>query len=114
MLTCPAVDEAIVQLIDDLGRARDMIATRGLDKGAFCGWDGSLCTVGALRQVVGYSSTALSRVQRAVLALSSTLGSGGQTHTSRCIDVFRFNDNPLTTKDDVIGLFNTAISRLGR
>lgn len=112
-----AAEEAVDQVVVDLTAARDIIDRDGWIQGAY-GYrpETPACAVGAVFRAVSgcgnIDSLANPRTQRAVFALSTTLGSNAGTHPARANRIIAFNDADETTKDDVLGLFDTTISNL--
>lgn len=99
--------------VDDLQRARHLIATHGLAKATFQNYEvDEFCTVGALMETIAGSVSNV-RVNVCVEALNETLGfehldpnEGGRTQ------LYDWNDDPKTSKEDVLKLYNDTIARL--
>lgn len=114
MTTAIELDPITQQTIDHLATARERIAKRGLAKLSFSNEDGD-CGAGAVAYAVaGYSQAFLHPGVPPVLrALADTLGYGDHLSAEALRDVmYQFNDSPLTSKSDMLGLFDTTIARL--
>jgi hypothetical protein len=103
-------------LIGDLGVlatlycAKSLIRQRGLSKGLYA-TDGGFCIVGALMEAEGGKhiwDLSDPEIALPVAALCEALGDRfpGRINRSR---LYRFNDAPETTLDDVIQLFDDAM-----
>ncbi|MBF4194563.1 DUF6197 family protein [Mycolicibacterium phlei] len=115
MLATP--DTHINQVISDLHSARSVIETFGLRKRGFgITPGGPACIVGALIQGMeghfDYTMLHSSRLVRAVYALAATLGKEHLDEVKRREAIYKYNDHPDTTKEDVLGLIDTTIANL--
>lgn len=113
-------------LVNDLTKARTLIAECGLTKGAFNLYaDGSLCTIGAVVKAAGhhfeneYAPWEAPAVVPSLEALFDTLQEM-QPLEEYAVDslpirrqrIYLFNDADETTQADVLGLFDTTIARV--
>lgn len=90
-------------VIDDLRAARNIIE-QGWCKGRNTDGNGSYCILGAVGVATKNESFATSRYYDAVCELRLQMPEVGLPD---------FNDDPSTTKEDVLGLFDKAIAELG-
>lgn len=114
MTTAIELDPITEQTIDYLTTARDRIEARGLVKGRFSDSGGD-CGAGAVAYAVTGSSFGFlhPEVSPVLRALADTLGYGDHLSAEALRDVmYQFNDSPLTSKSDMLGLFDTTIARL--
>jgi hypothetical protein len=93
-------------LANDLERARFEIATKGLYKGAFEGPEeskGPCCMAGAINRVCedGATNRTYNRWTAATTVLEWATPGG---------NIPNFNDRPSTKKEDVLSVFDVAIS----
>lgn len=100
---------------ETLMKARDLIDARGLAKSVFVDKDKCLCTFGAVMAALGidpalgdYDDPSLEDPTNELL---TTIRGYGDDAESRP-DIYDWNDANLTTKEDVIKLFNDTIDRV--
>jgi hypothetical protein len=104
------------QLISDLKAARAVLVKRGRCKGTRIAGDGSVCVKGAIgvATVFGFAAMRGNGLQDAALAEDRPW------NTTRALEkylggrfVWEFNDDPATTDQDVLELFEKALADLG-
>lgn len=97
------------EVIKDLKAAREVVS-RGWHKGSESDGKGNFCALAAVSIATGGSYDEITdhkRFQMVVDALLSRLGSKVKH------DVAAFNDDPETTHQDVLNLFDKALADLG-
>lgn len=98
------------EIVKVLKRARALLAKRGgWIKGNSFDNEGGYCATGAIYSAMEPAPTLISEKLIIYQELASQLPDEYSCGTSRCDDIRRFNDDPKTTKRQVIALFDKAI-----
>jgi hypothetical protein len=80
-----------------LGRAREVLLTRGWAQGVFEAEDGAVCVLGAIREAAGGDAQESARAADELLTRIAASGLDG-------LSVTGWNDRPSTRRDDVLRL----------